>query len=71
MTDKMKQADEQLGQSRREIIEAEQVASHTLARLREQRETLQRSKSRLDEVNKDLKDSNATVDRMASNCVIL
>jgi len=69
-TDKMSDADKKLRQSRSEIDEAEKVAVNTLSRLKEQRETLERSKRRLDDVGKDLNDSNKTVDTMNSTCLI-
>ena len=67
---KMREADDQLRRSRTEIAEAENVAVSTLARLKEQRETLNRTRSVLETANKDLSESNKTVDQMNSSCNI-
>jgi len=66
----MKEADSKLRQSRSEIADAEQVATNTLTRLREQREILEKSKRKIEDVGKDLSDSNKTVDSL-STCTIL
>ena len=69
-SDKLKKSNEQLEESIKTVGETEQLASQTLARLREQRESIQRSKLRMEDVDKNLKDSEATVNRMDNSCVV-
>ncbi len=69
-TDKLKKSAEQLDESISAMGETEQIASQTLVRLREQRESIQRSKSRMEDVDHNLKESDATIARLDSSCVV-
>ena len=69
-TDKLKKSNAQLDESIKTVGESEQIAAQTLARLREQRESIQRSKVRMEEVDQNLKESESTISRLDSTCVV-
>ena len=69
-TDKLKKSNDQLKDSITTIDETEKIASDTLARLREQRESIQRSKVRMEDVDQNLKESETAINKLDSSCVV-
>ena len=67
----MKKANDQLNASISTVGETEQIAAQTLARLREQRESIQRSKTRIEEVDQNLNESGSLLSKMDGNCAII
>ena len=69
-TNKLKKANEQLNESIATVDETEKIATQTLTRLREQRESIQRSKNRMEDVDKNLQQSEKSISSLENNCLV-
>jgi vesicle transport through interaction with t-SNAREs protein 1 len=69
-TERLKESSKRLDETRRTALETEDIAIGTLAELRKQREQLQGTRKKVDQVDANLNESNKTINSMNSGCVV-
>lgn len=69
-TERLKESSKRLDETRRTALETEDIAIGTLGELRKQREQLQGTRKKVDQVDANLNESNKTINSMNSGCVV-
>lgn len=69
-TERLQESSKRLDETRRTALETEDIAMGTLAELRKQREQLQGTRKKVDQVDANLNESNKTINSMNSGCVV-
>jgi vesicle transport through interaction with t-SNAREs protein 1 len=69
-TERLQESSKRLDETRRTALETEDIAVGALAELRKQREQLQGTRKKVDQVDANLNESNKTINSMNSGCVV-